>query len=232
MITDQCRLLRALHVLVLIASSQIPTTSALPYGQVPTSTVVVHDPDCNPEGRPPQPVWPSVHGIEYTVVPTFARPTQDAWNPTAYEIPDGQVQVSASISTEAVEVTELSTTFLSSCKVTRYYTYTPLPRQYTSATTTSTVSSTTTRTSYVTIFVTASPAPAVSENPAAASTTAFASASSLSSTPVQSFTTSIPEILLTSLTTSEVQTVTTSASINNTGVSTLAIIVTVDPGGQ
>ena len=211
MVTDHRRLLQAFHVLVLIASSQISRTSALPRRLNAVVTVEAYDPDCDPEDRPPQPpIWPSVAGIEYTNLPAPTAVTEISWNPSAYQIPDGQVQVSMDVTVETVAVTSPSTTFLSSSEVTRYYTYTPLPRQFTwgwSSTSTST------------IFVTASPAPTAGSSAATSSNSAGTSNSAASPTPIQSFTTSVPEVALTSLTTSEVQTVTAPAPSNTTGVS-------------
>ncbi|KAK5174070.1 endo-1,3-beta glucanase [Saxophila tyrrhenica] len=230
MTTDRRRTLRALHALVLIALSQVPTTSARPHRVIQTTTIRVLDPNCSLEGRPPAPIWPSVPGIEYTFVP---RPTSSElylWNPEAYQIEDGQVQVSAAVSTEVTGVTSLSSTFLSSSEVTRFYTYTPVPRQDTSKPPMST--------STTTIFVTASPistaVPSSTSTSASAGTTpnvplpaplptsttsagAGTSTSTAAPAPVQSYTTSVPEGLLTSLTTSEVQTVTAAPPENTTG---------------
>ena len=215
---DKHRLcLRALHLLPLIVYFQVPSSSALPFGATYENTDEAPDPDCLPEATP-QSI--SVNSIGHSDLEQSAPSTSIDWQPTAYEIADGQVQAPYTAITEEVVVTSSSTTITSSTTATSHHSYTPVPRQLTPS-----WSSTSTSTVYVFASATSTGAtsgiPAISSSTTAVTTPANSAmlVSSTAESSQQSFTTTLPNSLLTSLTTSEVQTATAPVPTNTSGVS-------------
>ena len=211
--------LRRLYLLPLIVSLQVSSSLAFPFAANKQRTNEVPDHDCPPEERPRPPHWRSVSGIDYETTLSSTSYKSDSWNPTAYQISDGQVQAVYTVLTEEFPVTSSGTIVLSTSTVTSYHSYTPVPRQVTSVSTS---------TSTTTVYVSASPSPAPAETTSAGSPPSVATPATTSTgegspattaNPQQSLTTSIPDSSLTSLTTSEVQTVTAPPVTNTSGVS-------------
>ena len=210
--------LRALYLIPLIASLQVPNALAIPFAARQRSTIEVPDTDCSEQHRLHRPHSRSASTINYISRLHSSSYTSPDWAPTAYEISDGQVQAVYTIYTEAVAVTSSGTTFLSSSTVTSYYSYTQVPRQITSEWTS---------TSTTTVFVHPSPPSAllstttVAGPSSSATVPASAQTSTVGTAFQQSITTSIPDSSLTSLTTSEVQSVTVPIETHTSGVSIL-----------
>lgn len=197
----------ALYTLLLFVILLVSRTVALPYVANEDDGKANMEPDC----------------------PEIKRP--ELAN-EVYQIADGQPQVSYTVIIEEILLTSESSSMVSSSTATSFYTYTPLARQFTSFTT-----SITTATAFVTTEVTGTvQGTSVSVEVDSTPSTRTGSATSTNnintdtvapvpSTP-ESFpavTTSIPDGALTSLTTSEVQTVTAPPPTHTSGVSEMTV---------
>jgi hypothetical protein len=191
-------LIRGAHIPLILLSVLVSPGQALPYGTSPHLPTNI-DPDCDPHVGAPSSSMP---GVGAALDDPITPPWTDQWAPTAYQIGDGQVQVSFAVSTTSILLTTDGSTFLSASTLTSSYTYTPVPRQITSATVSTTEISS----------VAATPTPSTSQW-------------SETSTPQTSIppTTGIPDSLLTSLTTFEVQSVTAPPLVEMPGVSLFSI---------
>ena len=197
--------LRALHLLSLIATLQVPATWSYPFGVTNQDTNKALDPDCPPEPPPAVPYVSSSSVYEYISQQEY---TGYDWQPTAWGAGNGQVQAAYTISTEVVAVATSGSMILSWSIITSYYT--PLPRQDTM---------TPTSTSTTTVFVLPSPSPTPLITNSVPTPSQRATASAASDTPYPIPATNLPDNSLTSLTTSEVQTLTDAPITNTSGVS-------------
>jgi endo-1,3(4)-beta-glucanase len=200
--------LRVLHLLSLIAILQVSATWSYPFGASNQGTDEAPDPDCSPEPPPAVPYVSSSSVYEYIAPEEYTTNIGYNWQPTAYVVGDGQVQAAYPVSTEVVAVAASGSTILSSSVVTSYYT--PLPRQDTTDRTS---------TSTTTVFVLPSPSPSPLVTSSVTTSSHQPTAAATSDTPKPNPTTNIPDNSLTSLTTSEVQTLTEAPITNTSGVS-------------
>ena len=195
--------LQVVHLLLLIAVHQVPATLSYPSGATNQGTDETPDYECPQEPPPAVPFVSSSSVYEYIAPEEYNTYTGYNWQPTAYVVGNGQVQAAYTVSTEVVAVATSGSTILSSSVVTSYYT--PVPRQDTTDRTS---------TSTTTVFVLPSPSP----SPLVTSSVTTSSHQA-TNTPQPTPTTNIPDNSLTSLTTSEVQTLTEAPVTNTSGVS-------------
>lgn len=195
--------LRALHLLPLISFLQVPWASAFPF-----STSYQSSSTPPGAGQPlkrlrPPPLFRSVNSIDYTTLPSPTTYTDNRWPSTipVYEIGDGQIQAPYVVSTK-----EETSSSSSSVATLASRNEQPPP----------------TSTSTTTVFVVASRSNIFFTSSEATTAPASPDTATPENSPggvTQSFTTTIPHESLTSLTTSEVQTVAGPPPSDTSGVS-------------
>jgi hypothetical protein len=188
--------LRALHLFPLIASLQVPTVLSHPFRAAYRETNEARDPDCDSE-PPAIPYVSSSSVYEYLTARETPTHPSYGWQPAVNQIGDGQPQAPC---------TSISGILVSSSIATNYYI--PEPRQDTTSGT---------GTSTTTVFVTLSTS--LSGSPQSSAITPTASQIEETGTLQSAVANTIPDSSLTSLTTSEVQTLTEAPATNTSGVS-------------
>ena len=198
-----------LYLSSLITFLQISRASPLPFGAVDPATHDARTPKHLPNLPLAIPYVSSSSVYEYIAPRHSTSRTKDGWQPIVCLHGDGHVQTACTRPPKPrLEPTRRSTIVSSSIE-TNYYT--PQPRQDTTSWT-----STSTATVYKSDHVSSS---ALEQNSAITPTTVPAIAASTTSNSPTDFTAPVPDASLTSLTTSEVQTVTEAPETNTSGVS-------------
>lgn len=192
--------LQVLHLLTLITLFQIQSVRSFPFRKQHHSTNEDLQ-DTRPDLGLAIPYVSSSSVYEYIVNQQHSKHTSHDYHQPAYVIGNGQV-AACRTSTKVVSISTAGSTIVSSSIVTQYYT--PVPRQDTTSWSS---------TSTTTVFVL--PTPATSESTSAGATLTPPPAST---TPQSEQTATVPDGSLTSLTTSEVQTLTVAPITNTSGV--------------
>lgn len=193
--------LQLLHLLSLIAIFQIPTARSFPFRKPH------HGNNDISEGSRPDlglaiPYVSSSSVYEYIVPQHHPKHTSNICHGPAYIIGNGQV-AACRTTTKVISISTSGSTIVGSSIITQYYT--PVPRQDTTSWSS---------TSTTTVFVL--PTPSASGSASGSPTLTPVSASA---TPQSEQTYTLPDGSLTSLTTSEVQTLTVAPITNTSGVS-------------
>ena len=236
--------LRTSMLLPLMVLLQIQSVAASPFPRrLHDRDVTITSTDCPPNERHPPPTAQRIDAIEYATVPPAETDSSDGGRPgLAWQIQDGQVQIYSIATASAEDLLTSATT------VTGYDTNTPVPRGWTppggSEWSHWAAHKPTSRRHrpwnwHHTRTSVEEPSPALTTTPVVTSQspTSETSASSSDALPTTSintlsttsavgrstpvFTTSVPDSSLTSLSTSEVQTVTGPPPTGTSGVSTI-----------
>lgn len=195
--------LQVLHLVLLITIFQILTVRSFPFKQPQHEPRDPADGYLGPGLAIPYVSSSSVY--EYIVTQKHVKHTSRGCHQPVYVVGNGQVKAACTTSTKVISVTTAGSTIVSSSIITSWYT--PVPRQDTTLWSS---------TSTTTVFVVPTPAGPQSTVGSATSTPRLPP-SSASEQPAQ--TTTLPDSSLTSLTTSEVQTLTEEPITNTSGVS-------------
>jgi hypothetical protein len=195
---------KGLHLISLITILQVPTARSFPF-RASNHNANKAPPDSPPDPGLAIPYVSSSSVYEHIAIQKHAgNPKHGCQQPT-YFAGNGQVVAACTTSTKVVSATTVSSTIVSSSIVTEYYT--PVPRQDTTSFTS---------TSTTTIDVAPTPARSGVTSGSATSTPLPPTASA---PPQPRQTTTLADSSLTSLTTSEVQTLKQAPITNTSGVS-------------